>query len=99
MKQSCPHSFIHSFIHLIHHISDSIGIGAGIDSFYEYLFKAYVLFGDDTFLNMFNEVSNNNSIPITITIAVKFVQIMYCIDLVPVLWRGDEAFESGSLVL
>lgn len=29
------------------------GIGAGIDSFYEYLFKAYVLFGNHRFLHMF----------------------------------------------
>eukprot|EP00930_Biecheleria_cincta_P082395 TRINITY_DN72130_c0_g1_i1.p1 TRINITY_DN72130_c0_g1~~TRINITY_DN72130_c0_g1_i1.p1 ORF type:complete len:854 (+),score=117.54 TRINITY_DN72130_c0_g1_i1:161-2722(+) len=29
------------------------GIGAGIDSFYEYLLKSYLLFGDDDFLSMF----------------------------------------------
>ncbi|KAL8558834.1 ER degradation-enhancing alpha-mannosidase-like protein 1 [Nucella lapillus] len=31
------------------------GLGAGIDSFYEYLIKAYILFGDEDFLRMFNE--------------------------------------------
>lgn len=29
------------------------GIGAGIDSFYEYLFKAYIMFGESRFLHMF----------------------------------------------
>ncbi len=30
------------------------GIGAGIDSFYEYLLKAYVMFGDEDLLGWFN---------------------------------------------
>ncbi|KAM9283596.1 ER degradation-enhancing alpha-mannosidase-like protein 3 isoform 3-T3 [Morus bassanus] len=30
------------------------GVGAGIDSYYEYLLKAYVLLGDDSFLERFN---------------------------------------------
>ena len=30
------------------------GIGAGIDSFYEYLLKAYVMFGDEELLRWFN---------------------------------------------
>eukprot|EP01120_Amphizonella_sp_Union-15-10_P015708 TRINITY_DN8127_c0_g1_i1.p1 TRINITY_DN8127_c0_g1~~TRINITY_DN8127_c0_g1_i1.p1 ORF type:complete len:819 (-),score=118.60 TRINITY_DN8127_c0_g1_i1:3-2459(-) len=34
--------------------SDS-GIGAGIDSFYEYLLKCYLYFGDQEYFNMFNE--------------------------------------------
>ena len=29
-------------------------IGAGVDSFYEYLMKAYILFGDEEFLKMFD---------------------------------------------
>src|SRR5689334_2190813 len=29
------------------------GIGAGTDSFYEYLLKSYVLFGDDEYLDMY----------------------------------------------
>ncbi|XP_070410208.1 ER degradation-enhancing alpha-mannosidase-like protein 3 isoform X2 [Nothobranchius furzeri] len=32
------------------------GVGAGIDSYYEYLLKAYVLLGDDEFLQRFNTV-------------------------------------------
>ena len=28
-------------------------IGAGVDSFYEYLLKTYILFGDSSFLKMF----------------------------------------------
>ncbi|PVD24290.1 hypothetical protein C0Q70_14761 [Pomacea canaliculata] len=31
------------------------GLGAGIDSFYEYLLKAYVLFGEEQDLKMFND--------------------------------------------
>ncbi|CAB1331401.1 unnamed protein product [Coregonus sp. 'balchen'] len=34
-------------------ITDS-GVGAGIDSYYEYLLKAYILLGDDLFLQRFN---------------------------------------------
>lgn len=36
--------------------SDS-GVGAGIDSYYEYLMKAYILLGDKVFLDRFNVVS------------------------------------------
>lgn len=36
-------------------VSDS-GVGAGIDSYYEYLLKAYILLGDDQFLQRFNIV-------------------------------------------
>ncbi len=32
------------------------GVGAGIDSYYEYLLKAYILLGDDLFLQRFNIV-------------------------------------------
>ncbi|KAG4081287.1 glycoside hydrolase [Neocallimastix lanati (nom. inval.)] len=31
------------------------GIGAGIDSLFEYMFKAYILFGDPDYLKMFND--------------------------------------------
>uniref|UniRef100_A0A4W5MQK9 alpha-1,2-Mannosidase n=1 Tax=Hucho hucho TaxID=62062 RepID=A0A4W5MQK9_9TELE len=34
------------------------GVGAGIDSYYEYLLKAYILLGDDLFLQRFNIVSD-----------------------------------------
>ena len=30
------------------------GIGAGIDSYYEYLLKAYIFLGDETYLERFN---------------------------------------------
>lgn len=42
--------------HLYVFLVDS-GVGAGIDSYYEYLLKAYVLLGDDSFLERFNTVS------------------------------------------
>ncbi|KAK1310430.1 putative alpha-mannosidase I MNS5 [Acorus calamus] len=35
-------------------IEYSSGIGAGVDSFYEYLLKAHILFGRDEFWNMFH---------------------------------------------
>ncbi|GAB6023426.1 ER degradation-enhancing alpha-mannosidase-like protein 2 [Chamberlinius hualienensis] len=31
------------------------GVGAGIDSYYEYLLKGYILLGDDTYLDRFNK--------------------------------------------
>ncbi|XP_014671067.1 PREDICTED: ER degradation-enhancing alpha-mannosidase-like protein 3 [Priapulus caudatus] len=31
------------------------GVGAGIDSYYEYLLKAYILLGDETYLERFNK--------------------------------------------
>jgi len=34
------------------------GIGSGIDSFYEYLYKAYIMFGDNIYWDMFKEVLN-----------------------------------------
>jgi len=37
----------------------SSGIGAGIDSFYEYILKAYILFGDPDYLKMFNDAYNS----------------------------------------
>ena len=30
------------------------GVGAGIDSYYEYLLKAYILLGDEEYLDRFN---------------------------------------------
>lgn len=32
------------------------GVGAGIDSYYEYLMKAYILLGDNVYLERFNTV-------------------------------------------
>jgi len=32
------------------------GVGAGIDSYYEYLLKAYIMLGDETYLDRFNKV-------------------------------------------
>ena len=32
------------------------GVGAGIDSYYEYVLKAYILLGDDEYLDRFNKV-------------------------------------------
>jgi len=38
-------------------VDPHVGIGAGHDSFYEYLLKSYLLLGDEEYLNMFEEVS------------------------------------------
>lgn len=38
------------------------GVGAGIDSYYEYLLKAYVLLGDEGYLERFNKVRMNTVI-------------------------------------
>lgn len=32
------------------------GVGAGIDSYYEYCLKAYILLGDESYLHRFNKV-------------------------------------------
>lgn len=55
----CTYAFSDIFnkgLHLYVFLVDS-GVGAGIDSYYEYLLKAYVLLGDDSFLERFNTVS------------------------------------------
>lgn len=36
-------------------LGESSGIGAGIDSFYEYLLKSWIFFGDISYLSMFEE--------------------------------------------
>ena len=33
------------------------GVGAGIDSYYEYCLKGYILLGDEIYLERFNKVS------------------------------------------
>jgi len=35
------------------------GIGAGVDSFYEYLIKSYILFGEQEDLEMFKDFYTN----------------------------------------
>ena len=40
-------------------IHTAASTGAGIDSFYEYLLKAYVLFGETEYLDMFSEAYNS----------------------------------------
>lgn len=36
-------------------LGEIAGVGAGIDSFYEYLLKSWIIFGDDNYLRMFEE--------------------------------------------
>ena len=40
-------------------LSTDSGVGAGIDSYYEYLMKAYILLGDNVYLERFNTVSSS----------------------------------------
>jgi hypothetical protein len=37
-------------------------IGAGVDSFYEYLLKSHILFGDEELYKMFNTVRTHDSL-------------------------------------
>lgn len=45
------------------------GVGAGIDSYYEYLMKAYILLGDNVFLDRFNVVSP----PVTVSLYLNLL--------------------------
>lgn len=38
-----------------HWVGKQSGLGAGLDSFYEYLLKSYILFGEKEDLEMFND--------------------------------------------
>jgi len=46
----------HNVIVVFLKFTDS-GVGAGIDSYYEYCLKAYVLLGDQTYLQRFSKAS------------------------------------------
>lgn len=50
----CVDGFLSSRLKLFLY-ADS-GVGAGIDSYYEYLMKAYILLGDNVYLERFNTV-------------------------------------------
>lgn len=47
------------------------GVGAGIDSYYEYLMKAYILLGDKVYLERFNTVRTLYSSEIIKPLLVK----------------------------
>lgn len=44
------------FLRYFFFLSVDSGVGAGIDSYYEYLMKAYILLGDNVYLERFNTV-------------------------------------------
>lgn len=56
-------NIFHSFLHepydtnRLTSVCAESGVGAGIDSYYEYLMKAYILLGDNVYLERFNIVS------------------------------------------
>ena len=45
------------------------GVGAGIDSYYEYLLKAYILLGDEEYLDRFN--IHYTSIKVSLTLKMN----------------------------
>lgn len=48
--------FCFNKIYLSYFYSSESGVGAGIDSYYEYVLKGYILLGDSTYLKRFNKV-------------------------------------------
>ncbi len=71
------------------------GVGAGIDSYYEYLMKAYILLGDKVYLNRFNTVRALCSPGIIMPLLVKqslfyiyYLHIWLCLCL---LWQHYSA--------
>lgn len=63
-RKSCWHNL--TFFSIL--CPDS-GVGAGIDSYYEYLMKAYILLGDNVFLDRFNIVSP----PVTVSMYLNLL--------------------------
>lgn len=51
-----PFRSVKIYINSVSLASPDSGVGAGIDSYYEYLMKAYVLLGDNVYLERFNTV-------------------------------------------
>lgn len=88
--QSCCHIATMTLIKMIFTsvpslflITDS-GVGAGIDSYYEYLMKAYILLGDKVYLERFNTVRALYSVEIIKPLLVRacFTSIMCTCDFV-----------------
>lgn len=48
--------FICFILKICNFINLDSGVGAGIDSYYEYCLKAYILLGDNVYLERFNKV-------------------------------------------
>jgi len=66
-------------------VSDS-GVGAGIDSYYEYCLKAYVLLGDQTYLRRFSKVRREYWI--AICVHGKRCIALWCCEEVRQLWTN-----------
>lgn len=75
------------------------GVGAGIDSYYEYCLKAYILLGDETYLDKFNK--HYESIKRYIQRGSMFIDVMMHQPDQPVRSHMDalQAFWPGLLVL
>ena len=50
------------------------GVGAGIDSYYEYCLKSYILLGDRKYLQRFGKVSEGLLKHLVLTVRVKIVR-------------------------
>lgn len=46
-----------NFVCVVCEMNTDSGVGAGIDSYYEYCLKGYILLGDEVYLERFNRVS------------------------------------------
>ena len=49
--------FVLSCMSVFFFIDTDSGVGAGIDSYYEYCLKAYILLGEEDYLKRFNQVN------------------------------------------
>jgi mannosidase alpha-like ER degradation enhancer 3 len=84
-------------------INKEASIGAGIDSYYEYLFKGYVLLGDNELLHRFNHhyesimkyMSNRNGLIMqTVHMHMPHKQARTHMDSLLAFWPGLQAFKG-----
>ena len=54
---------INIYIQYTFYVLTDSGVGAGIDSYYEYCLKAYILLGDETYKYKFNKVRDSFFFP------------------------------------
>lgn len=75
-------------------VSTHAGIGSGLDSFYEYLLKAHILFLDEDYLTMFREIYQTaqtwlvNSGYFPMVRDINNNNVMYAVDGLAAFWPG-----------
>jgi hypothetical protein len=72
-------------------IREDSSIGAGIDSFFEYLYKGYILFGDQELYEIFEQVCN-----LIVPDKKRLINQLTC--LFEGVWGGEEASKKGPMV-